>query len=146
MSSDLAGLFYFMARRAIPKTERHIIYRKCDGRCCYCGNRINFKDMQVDHYFPYSLKTHYEKNTTILVEDSVNLMPSCRSCNHYKRGDSLKEFKHKMCTIHNRLYNMYIYKVAVNFGIINTTPFDGLFWFEKNREFGVIYPDDIYNI
>ena len=132
-----------MARRAISKAERHIVYRKCNGHCCYCGKVIDFHEMQVDHYFPYSLKEYYEKSTNILVEDGYNLMTSCRSCNHYKRGDTPDAFRTKMKTIHERLNKFYIFKVALSFSITTLTPFDGMFWFEKNRQPFIIYPDDI---
>ena len=130
-----------MKRRAIPKTERHIIYRKCDGRCCYCGKKIDFKEMQVDHYFPFSMALYYSH---VIIDDTVNLMPACRSCNHYKRGDTPRAFKDKIKTLHTKLGKLYIGRVAVDFGVLNFVPFDGLFYFESNPQFGVIYPSDIY--
>jgi hypothetical protein len=101
--------------------------------------------MQVDHYYPHHLTDYYDKNHGIITGDLLNLMPSCRSCNHYKRGDTPEEFRIKMKTIRERLLKSYIAKVAVNFSIISVSPFDGLFYFEKNRSFGIIYPDDINN-
>lgn len=129
-----------MKRRAIPKSERHIIYRKCDGHCAYCGKKIEFKEMQVDHYFPVVLHKRYSH---LNIDDTSNLMPSCRQCNHYKRGDSPDAFREKMFTIHKRVAGIYILKVCINYGICTITPFDGAFYFENNRQFGIIYPDDI---
>ena len=86
--------------------------------------------MQVDHVIPKWKKIQSFHNLE-KINDFNNLMPSCRRCNHYKRGDGLEEFRKKMITLHERVEKQYINKVAIDFGIINLTPFDGVFYFEK---------------
>ena len=34
------------------KKQREQIYKKYNGRCAYCGEKIEYKDMQVDHIKP----------------------------------------------------------------------------------------------
>ena len=38
-----------MKRKPIPKQTRLTVYNKCNGHCAYCGCKLEYKDMQVDH-------------------------------------------------------------------------------------------------
>ena len=108
---------------------RNRVWQKYNERCGYCGQPIKFENMQVDHAWPLKLKGYYKN--TLDVESFENLMPSCRSCNHYKRGDTPEQFKRNMKTLHERIAKIYIVNVAINFGMLKITPFDGTFYFEK---------------
>ena len=110
------------------KIDRKKIHEKYSGHCAYCGKEITFKQMQVDHVEPQW--TRHKDPTK--VDSETNLMPSCRSCNHYKRSDNLEQFRQKMLTLHQRAASHYIGKVAVDFGILTVKPFDGVFYFEKH--------------
>lgn len=37
---------------AINKKIREVVYNKYNGHCAYCGKKIAYKDMQVDHFKP----------------------------------------------------------------------------------------------
>jgi len=119
--------------------DRQKVYEKYDGRCAYCGNKIEFKKMQVDHLIPkalYSVKhdcllVDARKFTDFNLNDFPNLMPSCRRCNHYKRAYTLEDFRHVMKTLHERVMKQYITKVAIDFGIVKIEPFNGSFYFEQ---------------
>ena len=65
------------------KIDRQRIYKKFGGRCAYCGQPIEFKHMQVDHYWPQFL-AHQQPG----VDNNrfENLMPSCHKCNNHKHG------------------------------------------------------------
>jgi hypothetical protein len=39
-----------------------------------------------------------------------------------------------MKTIQDRLMKIYIFRVALNYGIISIKPFDGIFYFEKEEQ------------
>lgn len=108
----------------MAKIDRIHVHQKCDGKCGYCGNDITIKDMQVDHIVPKWMGVDNSLN---------NLMPSCKSCNHYKRGDTLEQFRKKMITLHERLQKDYITRVAVRYGIVYIKKFEGLFHFEKQK-------------
>ena len=116
----------------MKKAIRIEIYKKLDGHCAYCGKAIDYKDMQVDHFYPkrghaYAMVFHGVTD----IDDPTNLMPSCRRCNHYKRSYKPEDFRKLMKTLHERIEQNYINQVAIDYGIIELHPFDGLFYFEK---------------
>lgn len=110
---------------AISKAMRQAVYEKYDGHCAYCGRKIKYEDMQVDHFIPKNGGA--AKGT----DDISNLMPSCRMCNHYKRANSLEVFRMYIQEIPYKLRQNYIYKVGVAYGNIieNEKPIE--FYFEK---------------
>lgn len=126
----------------MKKQLRQKVHFKYCGKCAYCGNEIEYKDMQVDHLYPQRLAHHYTVPKARMaygcigndIDSFENLMPSCRRCNHYKRGYTLKEFRRIMGTLHERITKQYIAKVAIDYGIINLKPFAGKFYFEKGKK------------
>ena len=110
---------------AISKAIRQLVYEKYNGRCAYCGRKIEYKDMQVDHFVA---KRGWNEEGT---DDISNLMPSCRMCNHYKRANTLETFRIYIQEIPRKLRNNYIYKVGVAYWnvIENEKPIE--FYFEK---------------
>lgn len=128
----------------MKKIDRIKIYNKYAGHCAYCGREIKFKEMQVDHIIPKcqliyganrllhidGVKNKLEKMKE-MIEAESNLMPSGRLCNHYKRSQSLDEFRVTIKTLHKRLEKIYIVRVAMNFGIFEVNYWDGLFFFER---------------
>ena len=113
---------------AIRKETRHIVYAKYNGRCAYCGQKIEFKDMQVDHFVP---KKGYSESGT---DDITNLMPACRRCNHYKRANSLETFRRYIQEIPRKLRENYIYKVGVAYGNVIENEKPIVFFFEQCKE------------
>ena len=81
-------------RRRLTPVERRAVYDKMGGRCAYCGEQLNYEDMQVDHVV--ALRSKGE-------DDLANMLPACRSCNHYKRGNSLEGWR-RILTV--RLYGL----------------------------------------
>lgn len=41
-----------MKRKSIPTKVRKRVYEKYGGQCAYCGEPIEYKEMQVDHMEP----------------------------------------------------------------------------------------------
>ena len=101
---------------------RENIHQKYKGHCAYCGKIIDIKEMQINHILA-------KKNGG--TDDFSNLNPSCRRCNHYKRGLNLEDFRKFIKTLHERLESDHITKGAMDYGIANIKPFDGKFYFEK---------------
>ena len=101
---------------------RQAVYNKYGGRCAYCGNEIDIKDMQVDHVIPKRIGG---------TDDINNLNPACRRCNHYKRASSIERFRTLLLTLHERIKGNYICKVAEDYGVITVKEWDGKFYFEK---------------
>lgn len=112
---------------AFSKAVRQAVYEKFGGRCAYCGRKIEYRDMQVDHFLP--LRAWWIDDAGS--DDFTNLMPSCRMCNHYKRANPLEIFRRYIQEIPRKLRQNYIYKVGVVYGnvIENEKPIE--FFFEK---------------
>ena len=101
---------------------REKVWMKYKKHCAYCGREIEYKDMQIDHMWP---KCSGGNNNII------NLMPSCRRCNHYKRASNMNQFRILMRTLHERIGDIYIVKVAISYELLTLKPFNGLFYFEE---------------
>lgn len=94
-----------MGRRRFTKAEREQVYQKCGGRCAYCGCPITFEEMQADHMVPL------RKGGSDTLD---NLLPACRSCNHYKHTLTVEEFRAYVSGIPARLMRDNIpYQVGV---------------------------------
>lgn len=118
---------------SISKKTREEVYRKYGGRCAYCGRTIALKDMQVDHFIPQSMEFIFfagEYEGIDSVDDIKNLMPSCRSCNHYKRAHSLETFRRYIEEIPQKLRVNYIYKIGVIYGNVVENEKPIRFYFE----------------
>ena len=117
----------------MKKSLREEVWAKYDGHCAYCGTSLEYKNMQVDHYYPQKNPKYAEVYGNVKINDIENLMPSCRRCNHYKRGDIPETFRRMMRTLHDRVASIYIVKVAIDYGIVKIEPFDGKFYFEREE-------------
>ncbi len=110
---------------SISKEKRIAVYNKYGGHCAYCGRKIEYKEMQVDHFIP---QRGYLQNGSDEIE---NLMPSCRMCNHYKRANPLELFRTYIEEIPYKLRtNNYIYKVGKAYGLITDEERPVKFYFE----------------
>lgn len=113
-------------RRRLTKEERRAVYDKMSGHCAYCGCELHFKDMQVDHVAPL------RKGGPDVLD---NMLPACRSCNHYKDSMDLEGFRRlveKMpCTLAR---DSVTYRNAVRFGLVEPKPHTVVFYFEKLEE------------
>lgn len=109
----------------MKKQDREIVYSKYNGHCAYCGKKIDYIDMQVDHQ-------NAKRNGG--ADNIENLFPSCRRCNHYKRAQGLESFREYIRRLHERIANDYIVKVGLDYGIVEIKPFDGKFYFERLGE------------
>lgn len=117
-----------MKRRRLSKAQRQQVYRKCYGHCAYCGSRLKFEDMQVDHVIP--LNGYSEQGT-----DTIdNMLPACRSCNHYKASQPLESFRKAIERMPDVLMRDNVtYKIAVRFGVVKPKKKRVVFYFEKMR-------------
>ena len=118
-------------RKSIPKSVREQIYQKCDGHCAYCGCKLDYKDMQVDHIDPvYTSKLDDDK-----LNDISNYLPSCRSCNFYKSTFDLETFRHRLeTTLYENLSNNFNYKLLKKYGLIKEDIKPIVFYFERHRK------------
>ncbi len=120
-------------RRKLTKAERQTVYDKCNGHCAYCGTPIEIRQMQVDHVIPLNGWTEKGPDTI------DNMLPACRSCNHYKSSSPLEDFRRNIERWPEVLIRDSVtYKNAVRFGMVIPNPKEVKFYFEKigekNRE------------
>ena len=123
-------------------TLRNKVYKKFNGKCAYSGTHLE-DDWQVDHLIP---KRHFKDKVLKGVDDIENLVPAQKIINHYKRGESLEEFRDwKLGKLHERLKKLpknpkaaksirrkeYLLEVASYFGITEDKPFNGVFYLDK---------------
>jgi len=102
------------------------VYNKTNGHCAYCGIELKYEDMQVDHVIPIN-------GWKIEGPDTLdNMLPACRSCNHYKSRSSLENFRSMLEDMPNILMRDYVtYKNAVRYGLVIPNPKPVVFYFEK---------------
>ena len=117
---------YKPKRRRLTLEERRIVHAKCGGHCAYCGTLIEFKRMQVDHVESIEMGG---------VDTIDNMLPSCRSCNHYKSSSPLYSFRRAIEAWPDVLMRDSItYRNAVRFGMVEPKPHAVVFYFEKEEE------------
>lgn len=107
----------------MAKIDRDAVYKKYNRHCAYCGKFIEYCEMQVDH-----LKPKRNGGT----DDIDNLMPSCRRCNHYKRAESIENFRIMLMCMKHKVLDNYLGNVAVDYGMVDWKGWDGKFFFERD--------------
>lgn len=81
--------------------------------------------MQVDHVIPL------RKGGVDALE---NMLPACRSCNHYKSTLTLEQFRRAVERMPEVLMRDSVtYKNVVRFGMVKPTPRGVVFYFEEEN-------------
>ena len=136
------------------KIDRAAVYEKHDGHCAYCGRKIEYKDMQVDHILPQELVGSFMVGTKPLTDDyeliekkaydSVretkdpnhpdNLLPACRQCNFYKSTFRINAFRGNIEeTLWHKLEKDFNYRLLTKYGCIEEHRKPIIFYFEKQE-------------
>lgn len=105
--------------------NRRDIFNKYDGHCAYCGKKVEFDDMTIDHIIPFS------KNGG---NDLENTIPSCQLCNNQKADRSIEEFRVFLEDITETLDENKQYRIALRYkkiAIVKRQPV--VFYFEKGQ-------------
>lgn len=110
-------------RKPIPKNIREQVYEKCHGHCAYCGCKLEYKDMQVDHIVAVG------RGGT---NDLDNLLPSCRQCNYDKHEMSIERFRRRISKdLFKSLDRIFVYKLAKKYGMVEEHHKQVKFFFEQ---------------
>lgn len=97
-----------------------------DGHCAYCGCELRYEDMQVDHVIALNGWSRQGSDTL------DNMLPACRSCNHYKSTMSLETFREMVENMPTALMRDSVtYRNAVRFGLVTPNPKPVKFYFEQ---------------
>ena len=117
--------YHMTKRRRLSLEAREAVYNKMSGRCAYCGEPIAFGAMQVDHVVPLRKGG----------EDTLeNMLPACRSCNHYKSTLTVEQFRAAVARMPEVLARDSVtYKTAVRFGVVWPLPKPVTFYFEQQE-------------
>ena len=100
-------------------------------KCKYCGKKIEYKDMQLDHLIPRQ-RERFKRYSEDEIECFENYMPSCRRCNHYKRAHTLEYFREMIEEIPKKLFrDNYIYKVGLDYNLVEAHEHKVVFYFEQ---------------
>lgn len=111
-----------LKRKSIPKKTRLKVYDKYNGHCAYCGCKMEYKEMQVDH-----VESLYGQNGS---DEINNYKPACRMCNFYKSTYDLETFREQLGLIKGRLEKEFTYRLAKKYGLIEEKEVDIKFYFE----------------
>lgn len=119
-------------RKSFTKAERMAVYNKYDGHCAYCGCKLEYKDMQVDHAVP----VHGGHQSNVMLSEGTmnnldNLMPACRQCNFYKSTSDIENFRWKIREVlQHSCVDTFQARLGMKYGIITFNGWDGKFFFE----------------
>lgn len=113
-------------RRKLSNAERERVFSKTDGHCAYCGCELTIRDMQVDHVIPLNGWSEQGEDTL------DNMLPACRSCNHYKSRSTIEGFRRMLENQPAALMrDSTTYRIAVRYGLVIPNPQPVKFYFEK---------------
>ena len=123
--------------KRIPPRVRRLVYEKYNGHCAYCGQPIEYKDMQIDHIKPAFHNWSEDEKNRLLPKGRVggdeieNYNPACRPCNFRKGTDTIEGFreaiKHSLIVLNRD----FTYRMAVRYGLIEEKNIDVRFYFER---------------
>ena len=135
----------------MKKEVRKVVWQKYNCHCAYCGDKIKYKDMQIDHIIPklnwdnvmmYKDRISYWSKyvpdflkhlTSIDLNHIDNLSPSCRICNKFKDTFDLEMFRSELMEQTQRAFKTSSnYRRALKFNQIKETPKRIIFYFERN--------------
>lgn len=118
----------------MKKEERQKTYEKYNGRCAYCGNPIEYKDMQVDHISSKYRSLRYDGKTRNEINSIENYNPSCRMCNFRKGTMTIEEFREEIKKQAEREMERFQARMSVAYGLIEYHPDRNItFYFEKRK-------------
>ena len=130
----------------MDKKIKQQVFEKYDGRCAYCGCKLE-GGWQIDHIIPQS---HFQqkvkngrvpeflKHLTICDCNHIdNLFPACHSCNNYKGGYDLEEFRELILDLFKKPEYLFKSKtkmnIALRHGLMRLPEWDKVFHFEMYK-------------
>lgn len=123
------------------KSDRQKVFEKYDGRCAYCGCKLN-RGWHLDHIEPIVRNSVYDKDKCKFVSGGTmnhperdilsNYNPSCQSCNIQKNSFTVEQFRANIQGFINSLNNYNTqYKFAKKYGLVKETNSSVVFYFEN---------------
>ena len=123
-------------KRKVQGIFRKKIYQKYNGHCAYCGEKIEYDEMKVDHIRPKSLFYigSIHRIPKYDVDDIQNLNPACRICNYWKHNFTVEQFRHEISQQVERLTrDSGKFRFALKYKVIEVTNSPVVFYFERTK-------------
>lgn len=109
-------------RKSIPKAIRDRVKNRFGGKCGYCGEMA--KNIHIDHVIPVI--------SSLTSDSESNLMPACFSCNNFKGGMTLREFRNALEENPRKAYDYSVnHRLAVKYKQIEVLSIEIVFYFER---------------
>ncbi len=120
----------------VKKSDRVLVWNKYNQRCAYCGTKLEYKQLQVDHIDPFlhndSEDSAIKYGLTKGKHEIENFNPSCARCNRWKSTFTLEQFRDEIQQQLSRLrLRSSNYRMALDFGMIVEDEKPVVFYFEK---------------
>jgi len=128
----------------MKKELRLKVYNKYKGHCAYCGRKIEYKGMQIDH-IASKFRSHLLNSSDEVknlfgislkiksLDDFENLNPSCRRCNFHKSYLGIEDFRKIISRKLQALNKDCRYKIVKDFGMITEHKVPIVFYFEREE-------------
>lgn len=120
------------------KSDRVIVWNKFNQCCAYCGTKLEYNQMQVDHLNPIYRNDSDERlakmNIVRGTNELKNLFPSCARCNRWKSTYTLEKFRSEIHAQTDRLMRDSAgFKMAMDFKLLKQYYQIPIFYFEYCR-------------
>lgn len=116
----------------ISKKIRQQVLDKSNGQCWYCGDGLISGKWHVDHIEPIRRGANGGV-ASLDLHNIDNLAPACVPCNLFKSVYSLDGFRAEISRQPERARERSVnFRTAERFGLIQETPKEVIFWFERN--------------
>ena len=103
---------------------REKVLNKYNSRCAYCGCKLEYEDMQVDHILA---KRNGGK------DDYENLNPACRLCNYHKDTFTIEIFREQLLLKVDRVLKDSNTRLLKKYGVVKFNRNPIVFYFEKTK-------------
>lgn len=119
----------------ISKEDRLRVWEKYNCRCAYCGVKLEYEQMQVDHIQAHwhSIKAEEAEKYNIVkgAHDLSNFNPSCRRCNKWKDTFTVEKFREQVQLQVERLKrDSSAFRMALDYDLIKESGKKVKFWYE----------------
>jgi len=136
-------------RGCMKKELRKQIYEKYNGHCAYCGQHLEYKQMQVDHIEPVERPIYqkgYENDARYIADmkrctdeikrkENINdLNPSCRPCNIDKHSMNIERWRQTLLNKINCLRRINNFRHMEKYGLVHVIDKPIIFYFERGTE------------